>query len=120
MTLTLRDEQGKPVTLEAPLETVHNGTEGETVDRILTLRNTASRFRYEDLIVLADAAEGVTVYVGLRRADLAARRNTLRMNELGPSVVRTIYVRVIVAPGQPEAVIKNTAFNIRAMQYPIR
>lgn len=120
MTLTLVDEFGKPVTETAPLVTEHNGTEGETVDRILALRNEARGFRYEDLAVLAEASEGVTVYVGLRKADLAARRNKLTLDKLGPNANHAIHVRVIVHPGHPEAVIKTTAFNIKAMKYPVQ
>lgn len=120
MTLTLKDEMGTPVTEAAPMVTEHNGTKGETVDRILTLRNTASRFGYRELVVLAKVAEGVTVYMGLRKADLAAKRSKLAMDELGPAVTRDIYVRVIVAPNQPEAVVKTTAFTVKAMKYPMR
>lgn len=125
MTLEVYDEKGQMVSHDNYLLNELNGTEGDVVDRELTLENRALTHYHRGVIVealdIVDEREGikVKVYVARLSGDLDKELKRLEIDRMNTATKVTLFVRMAVKPGTEEKSLTGKVLDIVSTRYPL-
>lgn len=113
--VVLLDEEGATLNESTLLVTEHNGTKGDSVDRVLKMRALK---RYTEAELRARPKDPVKVYISSSKGGLDRARTLIKYAELQAQEVKTVHVRVVVPAGTPEAIVSGGDFQFKGLGFP--
>lgn len=113
MSLKVFDEEGNLIKVEGVeegilLETKHDGTRGESVDRLLMVTNDSVGYDFERVVAKQAPSSHVTILFSIDEGGLEDGKNELDLPDFPAQTSRPLHVRITVPLGTEEGNIAES------------